>query len=384
MSAIGKLRMRGARGHRRGLAAVSATVLAIGVASTMSSGFASAREVPSAKVAAASGKPLAGKKILAVPYWLDSFGQAFTSWITRDVAALGGKVTVFNSNAVSSAQLNDIDTAIATGQYAGIIWQPNDPTSAFTTIKAIQADKLPQVVFDSSLTPGQDGVRVPQLLVALTSADTSIGAAAATFIKAHPALGAHPEAVWMGIEPPEYVCTTREASLLKGLRSVDPKAQIVATLGARSIAEADSKMSDFITRGVKFNMFMGCGSNPSDGGIAAIKAAGLAGVLPGASSATTKVPQHVWVAAEGADSLEMQELWSSSFAMMAVNVLGPKTAAEDSVNMLVQQIEGKVAINSAVEQTTPWTPLYTNCKQYRAVVVNQYEGVKGFPIPACP
>jgi ABC-type sugar transport system substrate-binding protein len=315
---------------------------------------------------------------------LDSFGQAFTSWITRDVTALGGSVTIFNSNAVSSAQLNDIDTAIATGQYSGIIWQPNDPTSALTTIKAIQADKLPQVVFDSSLTPGQGGVTVPQLLVNLKTADTAIGVAAAEYIKAHPALGAHPEAVWMGISPPQYVCTTREQSFLNGLRSVDPQAKIVGNLAAVSIADADSKMSDFITRGVKFNAFLGCGPSPSDGGIAAIKSAGLAGVRPGSTSSVNKVPANVWMAAESGDTLEYQELWSSNVALMAVNLQGPKTAADDSVHMLVQEIEGKIGINSAAEETTPWTPLYTNCQQDRQAVLQQYQGVKGFSIPSCP
>ena len=377
MKSKGDSVVRGKRSRCRSIGAITACLLVLGVTSAMSVSGAGAAP-------ASSGKVLAGKKILAIPYWLDSFGQAFTSWITRDVQALGGSVTVFNSNAVPSAQLNYIDTAIATGIYSGIIWQPNSPSSALTTIKAIQTDKLPQVVFDSSLTPGAGGVTVPQLLVNLSTADTAIGQAAARFIKAHPALGAHPEAVWMGISPPQYVCTVREQSFLNGLKSVDTKARIVGNLAASSIANANSKMTDFITRGTKFNVFLGCGSSPSDGGISAIVSAGLAGTLPGATSAMNKVPQHVYMSAEGADSIELQQLWSKNVAMMAVNLQGPKTSADDAVSMLVKQVEGQVRINSSMEETTPWTPLYTNCKESRAIVVSQYEGVKDYPIPSCP
>jgi ABC-type sugar transport system substrate-binding protein len=107
---------------------------------------------------------LKGKRVLVVPYWLDAFGTAFGSWIERYYQQFGVSVTLFNANADDSSQLNELDTAIASGQYAGVIWQPIDLTAAGTTIRAIQQAKIADVVFNGELTPGAQGVEVPQVV----------------------------------------------------------------------------------------------------------------------------------------------------------------------------------------------------------------------------
>src|ERR1700693_4472980 len=57
------------------------------------------------------GGVLAGKRILVIPYWLDAFNTANTSWIARLLKAEGAaKVHIINPNKDPSKTLNIIET----------------------------------------------------------------------------------------------------------------------------------------------------------------------------------------------------------------------------------------------------------------------------------
>jgi ABC-type sugar transport system substrate-binding protein len=319
---------------------------------------------------------LKGKRVLVVPYWLDAFGTAFGSWIERYYQQFGVSVTLFNANADDSSQLNELDTAIASGQYAGVIWQPIDLTAAGTTIRAIQQAKIADVVFNGELTPGAQGVDVPQVVFDEQASLYPAGVQAGQYFKAHPQLGT-PLVAWLGSYPTTTDCNTRLQGLMAGLKSVEPQAQLVFDQGGAAASDSQRKVADLITSGKKFNIFDGCGSTQSLAGYAALQAAGLA-------KAVNKVPQKVFIMSQDASPPELQLLWDPTSAMMISDLNPPKDAAAESVNLLNQQIIGNVTLTSAAIWKVGFTVIGNDCPQYRGVVAAQYQGVQGFSVPACP
>jgi len=227
------------RRRRPFIASVSAMLLlalSLGACSSSGSGSNSA---PAAKQASSSAS-LAGKKILIVPYWLDNFNTAYTSWLSRLLKAEGATTTVINANAVASRQLNAITNAINTGQYDGIIWAPIDLGAADNTVKQIQAAHIPQVVFEGDLP---SSVHVPQINLDEQHSLTGAGVMAAQYIKAHPALGSAPLAAFMGVYPQNATCVLRMHSFLNGMQSVMPNARVVYFGSAQNESDAADKMT---------------------------------------------------------------------------------------------------------------------------------------------
>src|SRR6185437_14003279 len=102
------------------------------------------------------GDSLKGKKVLVSPYWLDAFGTASSSWITRLLQPYGIQADAVNPNGTASKQQDELSTAIANHSYDVIVWQPVDSQTAAANIKKIQDAKIPQVVEFAS--PGIGGL----------------------------------------------------------------------------------------------------------------------------------------------------------------------------------------------------------------------------------
>lgn len=331
---------------------------------------------------ASSTGPLAGKKVLVVPYWLDQFNTANTSWISRLLTAAGAKVDVVNPDKSASRQLDIIETAIANKSYSAIAWQPIDETVAPSTIKKIQAAGIPQVVAYSSLQPGAGGLTFSAAVVQWTSTYFDAGVAAANFLAQHPDLGP-PRVAYANIYPPEKKCDDLLTSYVNGIASVTPGVQVVYNQGAQSSAEATSKLTDFISRKIKFNVYAGCGTNFDMGGFAALQAAGLAKATPGPNGAVDKVPQSVWASSLDASEPELQQLWSPTSSMMRSVMFGPKAAAQAVAGLITDQLTGVSKYNDSAAQTVQLITLDSNCQNSRATVVDQFLGVQGFSAPTC-
>ena len=129
---------------------------------------------------------LSGKRVLVVPYWLDQFNTANTSWIARLLEEQGVEAVIQNPNKEASRQLDIIETAIASGDYDAIAWQPIDETLAVSTIQKIQEAGLGQVVAFSSLQPGTDGLNFSGATVGWGDTYFQSGVDAAEFLLEHP------------------------------------------------------------------------------------------------------------------------------------------------------------------------------------------------------
>lgn len=320
-----------------------------------------------------SGSGLAGKKVLIVPYWLDNFNTAWTNWITRDLEKDGVQTTVINANAVASRQLDVINTAVNTHQYDAIIWAPIDPATANSTITSIKEAGIPQIVFGPKLP---DSMKVPQAVLAVETALTEPGATAAQYIKDHPELGDHPKVAFMEINPISTDCQLRRDSFITGLKSVSPNAELVFDGSAKASAEAATKMTDFVSRQVDFNVFSACGADLALGGISALKSAGLA-------TATDKKPKDVYIVTQDATPAELELLWNKDSAVMISSLLPPKSGAEPTAALTVKLLNKQVPIDSTETAPVAWTPITPDCEKYRPSLLEEFAGVQGFTIPDC-
>ena len=329
----------------------------------------------SASAGASSGSSgsLAGKKILVVPYWLDNFNTAYTSWLSRILGAEGAKVTVINANAVASRQLNAITSAINSSQYDGIIWAPIDLGAADNTVKQIQQAGIPQVVFEGDLP---SSVHVPQINLDEQHSLTAAGVIAAKYIKAHPELGPAPLAAFMGVYPQNATCVLRMHSFLNGMRSVMPNAQVVYFGSAENESDSANKMTDFINGGKKFNVTDGCGSASTLGVLDALKSAGMA-------SAPDKTPKKVFIMTQDGTPPELQSLWNKNSALMVSSLLPPKTGAQETAALIVNLIKKKIPLDSTKNVEFGWTPMTPDCTKWRPTVLDQFNGVRGFNVPSC-
>ena len=201
---------------------------------------------------------LAGKRVLLSPYWLDTFGTANASWLARLLEPYGVKVDAVNPNGAASKQADEIQSAIASHNYDVIVWQPVDSQTAVATIKKIQDEKIPQVLQFGD--PNQGGLNYSVAYIDWKKAFVEPGRDAANFVKAHPSLGPVKVAL-MGPYPNVRICDDRFAGFMEGVKSVAPDAEIVFQGGSTSQEQARSKMTDFITRDIAFNVFIGCGGN---------------------------------------------------------------------------------------------------------------------------
>jgi len=316
---------------------------------------------------------LAGKRVLVSPYWLDTFGTASSSWIARLLEPYGVKADAVNPNGTASKQADEIQSAIASRNYDVIVWQPVDSQTAAANIKKIQDEKIPQILqfADSHL----GGLNYSTVSIDWAKAFEEPGRDAANFVKAHPDLGPA-KVAWMGPYPSVRICEDRLKGFVDGVKSVSPDAEIVFQGGATSQEQARSKMTDFLTRNIAFNIFIGCGGNESLGGIAAINAAGLGG-------AVNKVPQHVFMVSVNASPPELELLWNKDSSLMRSGLFGPKTVALADVKMILDLLSGKVAYNQSVEGPVGLTWLNPDCEKGRTAAVDQFKGVEGFTVPEC-
>ena len=138
---------------------------------------------------------LKGKKVLVSPYWLDAFGTANSSWITRMLEPYGVKVDAVNPNGTASKQQDELSTALANHTYDVIVWQPVDSQTAPENIKRIQDEKIPQVV--QFAAQGLGGLSYSVAAIDWKASFVEPGKAAAEFVQKHANLGPV-KVAWMG------------------------------------------------------------------------------------------------------------------------------------------------------------------------------------------
>lgn len=358
---------------KRNLTRIATGVVALTLAAILAA--CSSGPAPSDPGDTGSGS-VKGSSVLVVPYWLDQFNTANTNWITNLLKEQGATtVDVINPNKVASKQLSIIETAISSQKYDAIVWQPIDETTAPATIRKIQDAGIAQVVAFSSIQPGTDGLNFSAAAVKWDKTYFDAGVAAGEYVKEHPELGP-PAIAFANIFPAEQKCNDVRDSLVEGVKSVLPDVTTVYDEGATSQAQATSKMTDFLARGIDFNIFAGCATTFDMGGFQALNAEGLVSAKDGET-------QNVYAVSLDASPPELQYLWDPNYSMMRSVMFGPKSAAEAVVKLVVAQLNGEISPTDSATEIAELITLDKDCEKGTAIVSEQFEGVEGFEIPEC-
>jgi ABC-type sugar transport system substrate-binding protein len=318
---------------------------------------------------------LTGKRILLVPYHLDNFNAGEQSWRQRFFESEGATVTILNPNQDASKQLTILETAIANDTADLIIWQPIDSVTAPVQIKKIQDAGILQILDFANVPEGVDGLNFSQMALDFSTEYYDAAVRAGEYMQAHPELGPV-QIAWMGDLPSSTNCNQREAGLINGIRSVVPGAAVVYEGQATNQAQANTKMTDYLTTGAKFNVFAGCGGSVSLGGIAAIRAAGL-------GDAANKVPTNVYMLSLDATPPELELLWNPSVSLMGSVFQGPKDFSYGAITLGNNLLTGVTRNDEPALGYGLATVFTPDCETYRPYALDQYLGVQGVTIPEC-
>jgi len=318
---------------------------------------------------------LTGKRILLVPYHLDNFNSGEQSWRQRFFESEGATVTIQNPNTDASKQLTILETAIADETADLIIWQPIDSVTAPVQIKKIQDAGILQILDFANVPEGVNGLNFAEMVVDFSTEYYDAAVRAGMYMQAHPELGPV-QIAWIGDLPTSTNCNQRETGLINGIKSVVPDAQVVWEGQANNQAQANTKMTDFITTGTKFNVFAGCGGSASLGGIAAIRAAGL-------GDAVNKVPKNVYMLSMDATPPELELLWNPDVSLMGSVFQGPKDFSYGAITLGNNLLTGVTPNDAPALGYGVATVFSPDCAKYRAYALDQYQGVQGVSIPDC-
>ena len=313
--------------------------------------------------------------ILFAPYWLDTFNQAFAKWFTAAATKNGDTVTVANPNAVLSVQLNALDSAIGSKRYSGIAWQPIDIAAETQVINQITSANIPQTL--NGTDPAEAGTKVPVVNFDETNSMEQLVERAAKIEVAD--LHQHPRLVWFTNSPSQPLCVNDLTGLQKGLAAVDPQAKIVDTILVpnSTATTALNDMTDFLRRGISFNMVAACGDTMS-------MAVNQALVAAGRGKAVNKKPlTEVQISLDGTPPA-LQLLWSPTSSVMAARFANVEAYSTANYNMLRSIMTGKSSPTSGAQILVPQLQLTPDCAKWRAIVAAEYAGVKGITVPACP
>lgn len=338
-----------------------ATAAAIAVAGTAT---ATAQETPT------------GKNILYVPLWLDNTMISIDYWIKKGFGETDSTVTTINPDMSVAAQVNALQDGLASQRYDLIIWFPLDPRAQLSIAKRIQEAGVPQVILQQDFR--NPDFSTPRVLVDPSKYAESLANLGAQAVKKY--LDQSPKVVWLQGLPDNPVCELQFEGLKRGIKQVDPNAEVVHDQGVQGStqAEALNVMTDFITRGsTEFNMTMGCGDNIALGIKQALENAGRGKAGPG------KVPlTEVQVFANGSPPA-LQALWREDSSALFSGLLPILDEASALVELGNKLMSGELPIDSDESRAFGSFNVTADCEKWREIDRRQYEGVPGLDIPEC-
>ena len=321
-----------------------------------------------------SAKPLQGKTIALLPYWLDNFGQAWGAWMKRLVAAQGGKLILLDGKADARVQRAALDDAV-TKKVDGIIWHPVNAASAGITVKKIQKAKIPLVLFGDRPDPKKSGAKVPALLVNDYPATFLSGQHAARYIAAN--FKGQPPKIVAFEQSSNTLCNKRVGGFIAGVKSVNPDTKIVFNDDVSAdLAASRAKMQDIISATPDFNVVISCGGDPSVGQFTALQAAGR-------GKAVNKKPATEWVTMIDGTPQQLDLLFDKNSSVMEVVTITPKSIAQRSLALLESVMFKKLAATSIKTQDASGAILPSKCQAAAKIFATQYGGIRNYKALDC-
>jgi ribose transport system substrate-binding protein len=307
-------------------------------------------------------------KIGEVFYSTDPYQVALEKWMKRYAQDENFDLTSCNQDLKPEPGIDCVRNWV-TQDYDGIIYAPVDPAAAVAPTKQAQAAKIPVIAVATKPGPG---VELPFADAMEKEQTTEAGKRAAE--QAKELFPGEPVSALVLDLPNLPICKERRmGGFIEGLKSVDPKANVIAVDGKGDRAGARAVAADAIQSGKKFNIVTACTGEMIQGALSALKSAGR-------GKAAGKKPESEYVFAIDGDRLQVQQLLDPSSPVMQVMGLTPKENGRKAVDLLMKAIDKKIAIDAPEVAPLPAQLLEPDCD-----AANEYLQEEYFDEPvACP
>ena len=324
---------------------------------------------PSAAPTDAAGSPgaiAAGTKVALITYGHDPNSQAQAYYFRTAAEADGAVVTVVDGKGDITVQVKALEDLIAAGDYAGIAFDPADPTAAAEISKKVQDAGISLLLYES-LPPD---ITAPFARFNDSELMKQAGAEAATYVKN--VMGQTPKAVIFDLVAFEICHVLRMGAFVEGMKSAVPETEIVfwdEVPFDKNLSLA--KMEDQLQANPDFNIFTGCGSDMVLGGIAGLEAAGR-------GKANDKAPVTEYVVTIDGTLSELEHLVDPASSVVTTVTMTPKTNGTMFWTMLKDIITGTTGATDAKVVDLPGQTMPKVCSEVAAIYEEQYGPTEGF------
>ena len=349
-----------AQAGRRLAGTIAALLLVLASCSSSSTPTPTSPASEDQSAAPASGADLAGKKVALITYGTDPNSQAQAHYFSQAAEADGVAVTVIDGKADIAVQVKAIEDLVAAGDYAGIAFDPADPTAATEISKKVMDAGIPLLLYES-LPPD---IVAPFARFNDSQLMKQAGADAATYVKG--TMGQTPKAVIFDLLDFEICHVLRMGAFVDGMKSAVPETEIVfwdEVPFDKNLALA--KMEDQLQANPDFNIFTGCGSDMVLGGIAGLEAGGR-------GKANDKAPMTEYVVTIDGTLAELEKLVDPSSSVVRTVTMTPKKNGAEFWTMLKGIITGATAPDADQVVDLPGMTMPSQCSEVAQIYQDQY------------
>lgn len=319
--------------RQKAAALAAATVVALAVAGCGSSDPDEADQGSAASSGEASTE---GKTIGQVLFGVDAYQQNHAKFFEERAKELGLEVQTVNGENSPTTQ-DGVARDLLRADIDAMIIQPPDPVAAVGTIKAIQAEDVPLLIWGNGEVPG---IEAPYVSLDEREQTFEAGKNAATYVKEH--FPDDPVQMVVLDIPGVAICEDyRMGQFIEGAKSVEPGLEIVAQPNGGGVrAQSKKVMEDVLRSGKDFNIVAACNGEMALGAISALEAAGR-GKATG-DSAATKEPVSEYIFTIDGSPAEVQKLLDPGSSVMEVLMLTPYENARKLADLVAKNLKGEL------------------------------------------
>jgi len=310
--------------------------------------------------APSTGSDVAGKKVALITYGHDPNSQAQAYYFKKAAEADGAVVTVIDGKGDIAVQVKAMEDLIAAGDYAGIAFDPADPTAASEISKKAMDAGIALLLYES-LPPD---IVAPFARFNDSELMRKAGADAATYVKE--VMGQTPKAVIFDLLAFEICHELRMGAFVEGMKSAVPETEIVfwdEVPFDKNLSLA--KMEDQLQANPDFNIFTGCGSDMVLGGIAGLEAGGR-------GKAKDKAPISDYIVTIDGTLAELEKLVDPNSSVVTTVTMTPKVNGAAFWTMLKDILTGTTGRTEAKVVDLPGFIMPKQCSEVAKIYEEQY------------
>jgi ribose transport system substrate-binding protein len=287
--------------------------------------------------AAGSGKPTVGRVVFDMSH---PYQQADNACSEARAEALGINYIYLDGKSDAETQANGV-TDLISRKVSGIIVQPLDGAAIQPSVDEALKAKIPIVMFYQQCVKRN----VPCVQIDEASSSRALGALAAR--KWREWYPSKPIKVAI-IDQPDvaFVIENRSDAFIAGVKSVDPRAEVVARLDGKGVRDSSMAAGDDLLQShPEANVIFGINDDSSLGCLAAYEAGGRGKAVNG-------IPQTELIVGCGGTESEMIKIFDPASALKMTMALSARANGEALVDTVMKVINGEIPMEGETLVTT--------------------------------